>query len=41
MSGTFNSLGMALDKLKEKYPERKTTVVDTKSISAAGGLIAS
>lgn len=40
MSGTFNSLGMALDKLKEKYPERKTTVVDTKSISAAGGLIA-
>ncbi len=40
MSGTFNSLDMALKKLKETYPDRKTTVVDTKSISAAGGLIA-
>lgn len=40
MSGTFNSLDMALKKLAEKYPDRKTTVVDTKSISAAGGLIA-
>ena len=40
MSGTFNSLDMALEKLKESYPDRKTTVVDTKSISAAGGLIA-
>ena len=40
MSGTFNSLDMALKKLKETYPDRKTTVVDTKAISAAGGLIA-
>ena len=40
MSGTFNSLDMALKKLKETYPDRKTTVEDTKSISAAGGLIA-
>lgn len=40
MSGTFNSLDMALKKLQEVYPDRKTTVVDTKTISAAGGLIA-
>lgn len=40
MSGTFNSLALALERLKEKYPERKTTVVDTKNISAGGGLIA-
>lgn len=40
MSGTFDSLRMALKKLQEVYPDRKTTVVDTKTISAAGGLIA-
>lgn len=40
MSGTFDSLRMALKKLQEVYPDRKTTVVDTKAISAAGGLIA-
>ena len=32
MSGTFNALHIAEEKLKEKYPERKFYTVDTKGI---------
>lgn len=39
MSGTFNALEMAKKELAEKYPERKITVVDTKSISVGAGII--
>lgn len=39
MSGTFNSMRLALDNLAEKYPERKITVVDTGSISFGAGRI--
>lgn len=38
MSGTFDHLNTALAELKEKYPERKCTVFDTKSISIGTGL---
>lgn len=34
MSATFNSLRLAMEELKEKYPERKVTMIDTKTISA-------
>ena len=34
MSGTFNALDLALEELKEKYPERRLERVDTKGISA-------
>ena len=34
MSGTFNSMRIALEELKEKYPERQCFTVDTKSITA-------
>ena len=34
MSGTFNSMRLALEELKEKYPERQVFTVDTKSITA-------
>lgn len=34
MSGTFNSMRLALEELKEKYPERSLHVVDTLSITA-------
>ena len=37
MSGTFNSMRLAIDSLKEKYPERKITVVDSGSISCGAG----
>ncbi len=33
MSGTFNSLSLALEELKEKYPERKFYQIDTKGIT--------
>lgn len=33
MSGTFNSLNIALEELYEKYPERKLYTVDTKGIT--------
>ena len=33
MSGTFNSLNLALNQLKEKYPERKVYLIDTKGIT--------
>lgn len=39
MSGTFNALEMAKTELLSKYPERKITVVDTRSISAGAGII--
>ena len=38
MSGTFDHLDTALAQLKEKYPERKCTVFDTKSISLGAGI---
>lgn len=38
MSGTFDHLQTALKKLKEKYPQRKCTVFDTKSISLGAGI---
>lgn len=37
MSGTFNYMNMALNQLKEKYPERKVKTFDTKSICMGGG----
>ncbi len=39
MSGTFNSMRLAIDTLSEKYPERKITVVDACSISCGAGII--
>ena len=33
MSGTFNSMRLALQELKEKYPERNVYTVDTKGIT--------
>ncbi len=33
MSGTFNALNIALEELKEKYPERKLYTIDTKGIT--------
>ncbi|MBO4623694.1 MAG: DegV family protein [Bacilli bacterium] len=33
MSGTFNSLNLALNELKEKYPDRKVYLIDTKGIT--------
>ena len=39
MSGTFNSMRLAIEALSEKYPERKITVVDTESISYGAGVI--
>ena len=38
MSGTFNQLQTALNELKDKYPERKCVVFDTKSISLGAGI---
>ena len=38
MSGTFDHLNTALQQLKEKYPQRKLTVFDTKSISLGAGI---
>ena len=39
MSGTFNALNLALEELKEKYPERKLYTIDTKAITALSYLI--
>lgn len=36
MSGTFNALNIALDELKERYPERTCYMIDTKGISILG-----
>lgn len=38
MSGTFNQLQTALNELKDKYPERKCVIFDTKSISLGAGI---
>lgn len=38
LSGTFQSLDIAIKRLKEKYPERKFTVFNTKEISLGTGL---
>lgn len=38
MSGTFDHLETALKKLYQKYPERKCTVFDTKSICLGAGI---
>lgn len=38
MSGTFLQLDVALKELKEKYPERKCTIFNTKSISLGAGI---
>ncbi len=40
MSGTFNSMNIALEELLEKYPNRKLYTIDTKGISALSYLIA-
>jgi DegV family protein with EDD domain len=40
MSGTFNSMNLALNELKEKYPERKFYTVDTRGISLMGYVVA-
>lgn len=34
MSGTFNSLNIAIDELSEKYPNNKIYTIDTKGVSA-------
>ena len=39
MSGTFNSMNLALEELYEKYPERKVYTIDTKAISVLSYLI--
>lgn len=39
LSGTFNYMKLALDELKERYPERKVITYDTKSICVGGGLV--
>lgn len=38
MSGTFNQLRTAIKELKEKYPERKFTMFNTKAISYPAGM---
>ena len=38
MSATFDHLETALNQLKDKYPERKCTVFDTKSICLGAGI---
>lgn len=40
MSGTFNSMRLALEELHGKYPERKVYTVDTKSITIGSYAIA-
>lgn len=37
MSGTFNYMNLAIEELKEKYPDRKITLFDTKSICFGAG----
>ena len=38
LSGTFQFLNLALNELKETYPDRKCTVFDTNSISLGAGI---
>lgn len=39
ISGTFNSANLAMNELKEKYPERKIYIVDSLSASSGFGLL--
>lgn len=39
MSGTFNSMNTAINELKEKYPDRKITVCDSRNISLGAGYV--
>lgn len=39
MSGTFEAMAKAINELKEKFPERKITIVDTKGISQGAGVV--
>lgn len=39
MSGTFNSMQLAIEELKEKYPDRKVTVCNTGGISMGAGIV--
>lgn len=39
LSGTFNYMKLALDELKEKYPDRKVITFNTKNICVGGGLV--
>ncbi|MCL2555477.1 MAG: DegV family protein [Firmicutes bacterium] len=39
MSGTFNSMNMAIASLKEKYPDRTITCIDSGQISIGGGIL--
>ncbi len=39
MSGTFNAMNIALEELKEKYPDRKFYHVDTKGITIMSNII--
>ena len=38
LSGTFEYMKTAIEQLKEKYPERKITLFDTKNISIGAGI---
>lgn len=40
LSGTFNHMNVALNELKEKYPERKVTTFNTLNISTGAGFLA-
>ena len=39
MSATFESMAKAIEQLKQTYPERTVSVVDTKHISMAAGIV--
>ena len=39
MSGTFNSMRLALDELKQTYPERNVYTIDTKGITVCSYII--
>lgn len=39
LSSTFKSLSMAIDELKEKFPERKIVLFDTLNISCGAGML--
>lgn len=39
MSGTFNSMAIAINKLKEDYPERNIYTIDTKGITILSNII--
>lgn len=39
LSGTFNQMEKAIDELKDKYPNNKITIIDTKNISMGAGLV--